>query len=464
MCVREAPGFAGTQGQGQSPELCESGGNLLLNWFRPRGYRHFDVRVDAKFATRAQDPKFVSKHSFSPLLHYVKKEKRYKKCSHTGRRFITEKKRPIKYASHRDACIYSWYAKQLNDALDDHYANAGLDESVIAYRALGCSNYDFSAAAFRFAEANAPVVILAFDISNFFDTLDHALLKRRLKAVLGVEDLAVDWLKVIRNITRFHFVDLAELKAHPTLGPRLKQRSNGPIATLAELKSGGITFRANPEVAAGRRRGIPQGTPISAAASNLYMVDFDAAAKNYCDAIGALYRRYSDDILVICNPDHAAAANQKICQLIKDERLDIESNKTEKTDFQKGSTLQRTGRAAQYLGFTLAESGPAIRETSLARQWRRMKRAFCRTKRVAEVRMAAGRSNKVYTKRLRRCFTNIRVFDGTVVRSLRNFSSYGRRSAEAFGETEKITHQVKRLERAAERELAALKALRQQKP
>jgi RNA-directed DNA polymerase len=42
---------------------------------------------------------------------------------------------------------------------------------------------------------------------------------------------------------------------------------------------------------------------------------------------------------------------------------------------------------------------------------------------------------------------------------LRNFSSYGRRSAAAFGAGEKISGQVKRFERAALRELAALKAL-----
>lgn len=394
----------------------------------------------------------------------MRKEKRYKKCATTGSRTIIPKERPIKYASHRDACIYSWYAKQLNDALDAYYTATNLDDSVIAYRALRRSNYDFSADAFRFAAANAPVVILAFDISKFFDTLDHALLKRRLKAVLGVADLTVDWLKVIRNITRFHFVDLAELRAHPTFGPRLKQRSRGRIATVAELKSSNIRFHVNPEVKAGYRRGIPQGTPISAAMSNLYMVEFDAAAKQYCDTLGAFYRRYSDDILVICKPDCADAAQEKILELVGKENLHIECTKTERTRFNTGTTLPQTSKAAQYLGFSLAETGPAIRRTSLARQWRRMKRAFKRTRRTAQAQIAKGRANKAYTKRLRRRFCNIKVFDGTAVRPLRNFSSYARRSAKAFGENEKITRQVKRLERAADREFAKLKALQPQEP
>ena len=59
---------------------------------------------------------------------------------------------------------------------------------VIAYRALGRANYHFSAEALAFARANAPVTILAFDVRGFFDTLDHGLLKQRLKSLLGVSE------------------------------------------------------------------------------------------------------------------------------------------------------------------------------------------------------------------------------------------------------------------------------------
>lgn len=68
-------------------------------------------------------------------------------------------------------------------------------------------------------------------------------------------------------------------------------------------------------------------------------------------------------------------------------------------------------------------------------------------------------------RRLEQCgtfssgFTHLKVNDGISIRTLRNFSSYGRRSAAAFGPDAKILQQVKRFERAALRELAALKAL-----
>lgn len=436
---------------------------MSLDWFKPRGYRHFDLPVDDKFAARAMDPAFVSRHPFSPLLHYTKSEKRYKKDAKSGVRTITTKDRPIKYASHRDACILAFYAHRLNLALEKLYLESGLSENVIAYRSLGKGNYDFSAEVLAFAKANAPVTILAFDVTGFFDNLDHGLLKQRLKAVLGVTSLADDWHKVFRSFTAFHYVDLEELKAHPTFGPKVAARSRDRIAGVEELKTASIKFHPNPEIAKGKRRGIPQGTPISAAASNLYMVDFDAAAMAYCDGIGALYRRYSDDIMVVCDPAHAIAAEAEIMRLIAVELIEINPTKTERTEFGAAGHLPKSSRAAQYLGFTLHEDGPAIRESSLSRQWRKMRGAMKRVRKVATAKIAAGLSDGAHTKRLRRRFSHLKVRDDQGIRTIRNFSSYGRRSAAVFGNDEKITGQVKRFERAAQKELAALKALRKPK-
>ncbi len=432
---------------------------MPLEWFKPRGYRHLDLPVNEAFARKVMEPNFVTKHSFLPLIHYSKIEKRYKKDPETGARSIDEKSRPIKYASHRDACILAYYAYLLNQVLELNYRTSGLSDSVIAYRALGQGNYDFSAEVFAFAKSKAPVTILAFDVTGFFDNLDHLLLKQRLKAALGVASLSDDWLKVLRTITAFHYVDLEELKAHPTFAPRLALRSKERIASVEEIKAAGIKFHANPEIAKGNKRGIPQGTPISAAVSNLYMMDFDKAAQTYCEGIGALYRRYSDDIIVVCDPSQAATVEAEIMRLIAAERLEIAPHKTERTEFADTGYVPRLSRAAQYLGFTLYEDGPAIRASSLSRQWRKMRRAMKRVRRVAVAKIAAGLSDKAHTKRLYRRFSHLKVRDAEGVRTIRNFSSYGRRSAAAFGGDEKITDQVKRFEKAALKELAMLKAI-----
>jgi hypothetical protein len=228
---------------------------------------------------------------------------------------------------------------------------------------------------------------------------------------------------------------------------------------VEELKDREVRFHPNAEIEAGRRRGIPQGTPISAAISNVYMIEFDAAARAYCDKFGALYRRYSDDILVVCKPVDADAIEAEIMRLIAEEKLEIAPHKTEKTYFSDVVTASRTSRAAQYLGFTFDEAGVAIRENSLARQWRKMRRAMRRARKSAAWRESIGKPGKVQMRKLYLRFSFIKVSDGRATRAVRNFSSYGRRSAAAFGPREKISRQVKRLERAALLELSALRKL-----
>lgn len=432
---------------------------MSLKWFKKRGYRHFDNPIGEDFAAKVHNPAFVTHNSFLPLIHYTKTEPRYRKSITTGKREMILKERPIKFASHRDACILSYYAHTLNERLDAYYEVNRLSDSVIAYRALGRGNYHFASEALAFAQKQAPVTILAFDISGFFDHLDHGLLKQRLKSALAVKSLSEDWYRVFRYITDFHYVDLAELKKHPTFSSRFKERTRSRIASVEELKTAGIVFHQNPELAKGRWRGIPQGTPISAVASNAYMMDFDLAARAYCNGIGALYRRYSDDILVVCNVQDADAVEAKIAALVTAEKLEISAHKTERVEFAGHLAPVKGSKAAQYLGFTFHETGPAIRESSLARQWRKLRRAIKRTTKVAKRQIAAGKAKKAYTKRLVKRFSYLTVCDDEGVRVVRNFSSYGRRAAAAFDHGEKIERQVGRFERAARQEISDLRKL-----
>ena len=100
----------------------------------------------------------------------------------------------------------------------------------------------------------------------------------------------------------------------------------------------------------------------------------------------------------------------------------------------------------QYLGFNISTEGAVIRPGSLARQWRKARRSIARTKKVGTAALAAGNASKIYTKKLRKRFYPV---------GARNFSSYARRSAQAFG-SKKIVRQVLRLERMIDRELRDL--------
>ncbi len=274
---------------------------MTPSWFVPRRYKHLDVVVKPEFASAVLNPYFVSRHSFVPLIAYEKRERR---CKPDLRKTVF-KLRPIMYASHRDACILSYYSWRLSGLLEERYASLNIGENVIAYRALGKGNYHFSADALRFAAKNSPCKILAFDVSGFFNGLNHGLLKQRLKAILGQPELSKDWYAVLRHVTRFRYISRDEVKAHPVFGPRLKDRRRRLIGTIGELKAGGIHVQSN-----ALPFGIPQGTPISSTLANLYMIDFDQAAAAFCATLGAFYRRYSDDLIFICREAYSSVGRR----------------------------------------------------------------------------------------------------------------------------------------------------------
>ncbi|KLK90968.1 hypothetical protein AA309_22545 [Microvirga vignae] len=403
------------------------------HWFKPRNYRHFDVPVGIGFAEKVVATDFAAQHPFSPHISYIKSDKRYRldpKNPHLGRQ-IKIKTREIMYASHRDACILGYYSAQLGLRLEKLYAESALGDNVIAYRALGKANYHFSAEALRYAEANAPCMILAYDVSGFFDSLDHGILKQRLKDILEVSELSPDWYAVFRQVTKFRKIALDDLKAHSTFGARIKDKARRPIATVAEVKAAGITITPNPN-----QHGIPQGTPISSTFANLYMIEVDRKIASACTKAGAFYRRYSDDILIICKPEDALRLESVVLDAVDNERLALNTDKIERTLFDRANY-----RSAQYLGFLLNPKGAAIRPSSLSRQWRKLRQAAKRIEKAGNEAIAAGRAKKIYTRKLRKRFAPL---------PLRNFSSYARRAAEEL-RSKVVRRQARRIERELEK-------------
>jgi len=401
-------------------------------WFRSSGYKHLDVPIGEAFAEKTAYPDFVVAHSWLPLIKYIKRTKRYKPKQ--GKTVFKE--RQIMYASHRDACILKRYSLRLTELLDRHYSSNGLDSTVIAYRKLGKANYDFSADAFRFAVKMMPCSVLCFDITGFFDNLDHRILKDRLKRILGVNQLSEDWYRVFRAVTQFRTIERSDLQKHADFGSRFKDKSCRLIGTINDIKGAGVAMAENPN-----KFGIPQGTPISSALSNLYLLDFDAKLFDFCTTHSCLYQRYSDDILVICPLGKEADIISAVENSLKEHRLELAADKTDQQKFD-----MRDPGVFQYLGFNVSPDGAVIRPSSLARQWRKFKRAINAARRAGLEAISSGRSDKIYVSNLRRRFSPV---------GARNFSSYARRADKAFGK-KKITSQIGRLERRMDAEIRAL--------
>lgn len=408
-------------------------------WFKPRHYKHFDVPIGSEWAS-ALTPEHVAAHSWSPLLHWIKETPRYRLNDQNVMELVV-KPRDIMHASHRDACILAKYSHELTGRLDAWYTENGLNEAVIAYRSLGQSNYHFAATAQAFVRDRHSVEAMCFDVTGFFDNIDHKRLKQRLKWLLGIDELPDDWHRVLRAVTRYNHVRKSDLKTHPVFGQRLKIRgADRPFATVKELKEAGIAIRPNPNA-----YGVPQGTPISASLSNLFLVDFDMAVKALADQHGALYQRYSDDILIICEPEHANQLAAAVADALTNEALELHDGKTVRLRF-TGDERDNF----QYLGYQLGLGPALIRPGSLSRQWRSTKRAIRRSERKAESLAKAGQKDKIYTRKLRGRLTHV---------GLRNFLAYADRSSDEL-QSGNIKQQVKGLRRFALEGLARVKAIK----
>ena len=248
--------------------------------------------------------------------------------------------------------------------------------------------------------------------------------------------LSRDWFAVFRAVTSFRQIPLATLKANAAFKDRFETRTRAPIATMAEVIAAGIRPLKN-----SNKYGIPQGTPISAVLANLYMWPVDVAMKAACDRLGALYQRYSDDILVICQPKDELALEALLKAEIGKLKLMVKDEKTEKSLFDPADP-----QSFQYLGFNVSPRGAVIRPGSLGRQWRKARRSLRRTEEMGRMAMAAGKADKIYTKKLRRRFSPV---------GLRNFSSYARRAAKSL-KSKAIVRQVRRLERMVDDTIKAM--------
>lgn len=427
---------------------------------RKRKYPHFDPKINffkniAFFKSYFSKKENVAQHSFYPFIRMVIETPRFKKTDEKDEygkiiRKIVPKPRPLAYAAHFDAFIYSYYSTLLTERYERKAKKWGIYDNVLAYLEKGASNIEFAHEIFEYIKNKGECVALAFDVSSFFDGLDHEHLKKMWSRVINNLKLPEDHFKVFKSLTDYTYVDKADLeKEFPHLVTNLKkQLYTKKICEPAEFrdrvrKKGlikqnpfKIAVKESPRL--GQKCGIPQGSPISACLSNIYMIEFDIRTKEEINKLKGIYRRYCDDIIVVVDIKDAETARKFILEEIKRYHLEINDTKTEVTYFKtdkKGELRAYNDKAGyhnlQYLGFEFNGQNTYIRSSSMSRYFKRMTARIRENLKAAYGKNAIG--DTVFRKKLHLRYTD---------KGDRNFISYAERAAEHM-KSETIEKQYK---------------------
>lgn len=419
--------------------------------FEIKSYVHFDHPLDflkcqQEIKSFFTTPGKISKHNFLPLIKIVTKTPRFKFQDDSAEYDLETKKRPISFASHLDTFLYGFYSYALTQLYQAYIRNRGFNSCILAYRTdlNGNCNIQFAKEAFEMIRTKGPCTALALDIKGYFDSIDHSILKEMWCKVLGQAHLDPDDYAIYKSLTKYAYVKQTTLLKHFGLkvkGKNIKKpRSYSNVLkgkTLSEklnrLRQDDIIVanRTYEDMADGRKRyfGIPQGSSLSALLSNIYLLEFDEFMFRLGKERNFVYRRYCDDILIICQTGDASDIQNLTIDKIKNEyHLTVQDKKVEMVEFAfnskkqirgfnlkkisqeipsqiNSSNEQRYYKNLQYLGFEFTGETILIRNSSLSRYFRKMRARIVKT-----VGMAYGKSrssDRVFKQQIFHRYTHL---------------------------------------------------------
>ncbi len=400
---------------------------------------HFDNPINAKKAQNiACSPETVQSHSFYPFISYTNTTYKIYKDKEDKKLKSKDKSRPISYASHIDSAIYSYYSHLLSIEYEKQLKVHGLLNTVLAFRSLGKSNIDFAFEIFSEIKSKKFCSAIALDITGFFDNIDHSHLKNMWSYTLNCQVLPEDHYAVFKAITHYSKVDKDKLYAELGIAKNNPKNNRSRACTPKEFRErvrnkGLITKNKN-------SYGIPQGSPISAMLSNIYMMDFDKKIYNFVTEKRGSYYRYCDDMMIIIHPRYRDMSISFIAEEIEKVKLSINQNKTEIANFSISAGKQSSDRLLQYLGFTFDGERILLRSSALARFSGKMKRGIKLAKLTKEKYDKRRNLNGLPSKNLYK----YKIYERYSHLGKQNFLTYGYRAAKKM-DSRNIRKQLKPL-------------------
>lgn len=360
-----------------SNQMCQAWVDFVKHHNDTKPYAHFDLRVSLSMPSirkYVMDRTKIVTHSFYPFIHFEKKNSRYGKKG-------PKKPRELYYCSHLDRCVYQRYAFLLNYQYNIWACENNIDDVAIAYRdKLGKNNIDFAKDAFDAIRSFPQCFILVGDFTNFFDNLEHQYLKKMMCEVLGVERLPQDYFSVFKNITRFSSWDWKDIvKAAgeniAERGVRKKINSKETLLTKEQFQKNKKDIKKNISGV-----GVPQGAPISAVLSNIYMIKFDKDIKRYVTCKGGIYMCYSDDFIIVLPYERDAEIadfTSYIFSYVESMKglIDLQKEKTSCYTY-KDEVIYEGDQPSSinYLGFLFDGKSIRIRPRAITKYYYRMRR------------------------------------------------------------------------------------------
>lgn len=341
-------------------------------------YPHFDKKISFyKVKSYVTNPSRIEEHSFFPLIHYTKNLSKYSKnyidkdsSKDIHQRHIKPKKRDIMYASHIDGYIYKYYGECLNNQYNLYAAAHGIDSCALAYRNNKASecNIQFARDVFEFIHSQEACYIRVSDFEKFFDRLDHTYLSKMVASVLKCNSLPKDWYKVIKSVTRYTYIE------KEAIAPFYDKRNERYFSKIKQFR---IFRKQHPDVFHLNTNsfGIPQGTAISGILANTYMIDVDQTICELVSHYDGLYRRYSDDTIIIIPKEKITKSEwddleYSINEIIKSAKVSEQKEKTHTFIYQNNglydiNATEKISRILDYLGFTFDGQQVRVRQKGI---------------------------------------------------------------------------------------------------
>ena len=411
--------------------------NEKKDWFRLKKYPHIGLPLKLRHRGWVEEyvtnPNNIKNHSFYPFIHRklsVRKYRRKKNQDGTksAERIIDYKVREVFYANHLDSMIYSYYSEILTKEYEKLIRETSLSSCITAYRSIPLSedynsrnkcNIDFANDVFSYIQnsRNSNLVAITFDITAFFDNLNHLKLKDSWCKLLNLERLPDDHYAVYKNLTKFSYIEFDDIfenlkheilvenkgKISPSSIPRadlMKEKNAISFCHLKDfelkirkknlVKSNKFSSKDDFEKKISRLKGIPQGSPISASLANIYLHDFDKLVNVIVSEFGGIYRRYSDDMVVVADEKYKDNIYQLLTDNIKRFDLEIQPNKTQIFYFKNFNgkygckelniyTEKLSDNTKfDYLGFSFDGEHVYLKSAGLSKYYRKMKRSVKR--------------------------------------------------------------------------------------